>query len=143
MTNSDYTLIPFSEAVERLELGAHFGDHIFEHYGEDDRSVHYYAKNVVIEGDIDLDALFYSDVLARYLIIDDRNTIVGRRVNAAGWKDSSQVLADLRVSDWASEIRPEFRDEFFDSRGQVLCGSGNVDLVKALLAGREILRVRD
>jgi hypothetical protein len=41
-----------------------------------------------------------------------------------------------------SEIRPEFKDEFFDSRGEMLCGNGNVELVQALLAGRDILRKR-
>ena len=46
----------------------------------------------------------------------------------------------LRRSDWLSEVKPEFRDEFFDEEGDVKCGSGNVDLVKALLAGRDILR---
>jgi hypothetical protein len=42
-----------------------------------------------------------------------------------------------------SEIRPEFKDAFFDSRGEMLCGNRNVELVQALLAGRDILRTRD
>jgi len=37
-------------------------------------------------------------------------------------------------------VTPEFRDEFFDRKGDMRCDNGNVDLVKALLAGRDILR---
>lgn len=216
MTDLGFTLMPFAEAVERLDLAAHFGGHVFDQYGEDDRKVRYYEKSAVIEGDIDLDALYYKDnvagifakqdltvngtiinweidttaaflavgrdlrccnlvagcadirvrrdlkadgvivstynhgymevsrdVIARYLIIDDHTTIVGRKVKAAGWKEASNAIAELPDSDWAGEIRDELKDEFFDSRGEMLCGNGNVELVQALLAGRDILRVRD
>jgi hypothetical protein len=68
---------------------------------------------------------------------------VGREIKAAGWKESSSAEGiDFPDSDWLAEIKPEFRDEFFDSRGGVRCQSGNVDLVKALLAERDILRKR-
>lgn len=216
MTGSDFTLMPFAEAVERLGLAAHFGNHVFKQYGEDDRKVRYYEKNGAIEGDIDLDALYYrdnvagifakqdptvtgtifnweidttapflavgrdlkcrnlvagcadirvrrnltaegavvstynhgymeisGDVVAKYFIIDDHTTIVGRDVKAAGFKEAANAIAELPDSDWASEIRPEFKDEFFDSRGEMLCGNGNVELVQALLAGRDILRTHD
>jgi hypothetical protein len=38
------------------------------------------------------------------------------------------------------EIRPKFKAEFFDADGDMICPNGNVELVQALLAGREILR---
>lgn len=80
------------------------------------------------------------DVIAKYLIIDDHTTIVGRNVKAAGWKEAANAIVELADSDWLSEIRPEFRDEFFDKEGGMRCGNGNVELVKALLAGRDILQ---
>jgi hypothetical protein len=36
--------------VKRLNLQTHFGDHIFDQYGEDERCVRYYAENAVIDG---------------------------------------------------------------------------------------------
>jgi hypothetical protein len=211
VANSDFTLMPFAAAVERLNLAAHFGGHLFDQYGEDGRKVLYYEKRGTIEGDIDLDAMYYNDkvagifakqdltvtgtiknweidttaaflavgrdlacanlvagcadirvrrdlkadgvivatynhgymevsrdVIARYLIIDDHTTIVGCEVKAAGFKEAANAIAELPDSDWASEIRPEFKDEFF--RGEMLCGNGNVELIQALLAGRDILR---
>lgn len=83
------------------------------------------------------------NVVAKYLIIDDHTTIVGRNVKAAGWKEAANAIVELPDSDWLSEIRPEFRDEFFDKEGGMRCGNGNVELVQALLAGRDILRARD
>jgi hypothetical protein len=216
MSKSDFSLMPFAGAVKRLNLQTHFGDHIFDQYGEDDRCVRYYAKNAVIDGDVDLDALYNEenvggifakqdltvtgtienweidtvgtflavgrdltcqnlvaggadnrvrrdlkagnavvstynhgymeisrDVIARHFIVDDHFTIVGRNIKASGWKESSAAeMFDFPDSDWRTEIKPEFRDQFFDSSGDVRCQSGNVDLVKALLAGRDILRER-
>lgn len=46
----------------------------------------------------------------------------------------------LPVSSWIAEVRPEFKAEFFDADGNTTCPNGNVALVQALLAGREILR---
>ena len=54
--------MPFAEAVERLDVPAHFGNHVFKQYGEDDRKVRYYEKSASIEGDID--ALYYADNVA-------------------------------------------------------------------------------
>jgi hypothetical protein len=133
LANSQFTLLPFGEAVERLDLPAHFGEHTFDRYDEANLKVRYYEKKGVIEG----------DVIAKYLIIDDHTTIVGRNVKAAGWKEAANAIAELPDSNWLSEIKSQFKDEFFDSRGEMLCGNGNVDLVKALLAGRDILRAHD
>ena len=47
---------------------------------------------------------------------------------------------DFPDSNWIKEVRPEHQHEFFDSRGFQKCPNGNVDLVKALMAGRPILR---
>jgi hypothetical protein len=196
MAGSDFTLMPFAQAVERLDLPAHFGEHTFERYDHDDLKVRCYEKSGVIEGDIDLDALCYrdnvagifakrdltvtgtilnweidttaaflavgrdlkckhlvagcadirvrrnliaegvvvatynhgymeisGDVVAQHLIIDDHTTLVGRNVKAAGWKEAANAIAELSDSNWLSEIRPEFRDEFFDKDGGMLCGS--------------------
>ena len=38
------------------------------------------------------------------------------------------------------EVRSEAKAEFIDAEGNMLCGNGNVDLVQALLKGRDILR---
>ena len=77
---------------------------------------------------------------AKHIIIDDHTTIVRGKVDARGWKDADHVEIALPVSSWVDEIRPDFKAEFFDEDGDMLCGNGNVDLVKALVAGREILR---
>lgn len=79
------------------------------------------------------------DAYAKYLIVDDHCTIVGRDVHGSGWKNSGSAKVELRESDWIDEIRPEFRSEFFDAEGDTNCPSGNVDLVEALLEGRDIL----
>ena len=57
-----------------------------------------------------------------------------------GWKDAEHVEIALPVSSWIEQIRPEFKAEFFRPDGDMICGNGNVDLVQALLAGRDILR---
>jgi hypothetical protein len=80
------------------------------------------------------------DAFAKYIVIDDHTTIVRGRAEAGGWKDAPVTEVALPVSKWIDEVRPEFRAEFFDEDGDMLCGNGNVDLVKALLAGRDILR---
>ncbi len=81
------------------------------------------------------------DVYAKTVIIDDdgSSTIAGK-VFAHGWNASLNADVKLRRSGWIDEVKPEFRNEFFDREGYVKCGNGNVDLVKALLAGRNILR---
>jgi hypothetical protein len=85
--------------------------------------------------------LIGGDVHAKTVIIDDDgpSTIDGK-IHSSGWNASQNADVKLRRSDWIREVKPEFRDEFFDEEGGVKCGSGNVDLVKALLAGRDILR---
>lgn len=212
MEGTEFTLLSFEEAVSTLQLEAHFGDRMFDQYGEEGGSVRYYEGNAVIEGDIDLDALFYKEnvagifvrgdlevrgsilnweidttasflavgrdlscvnliagcadicvrrdlkasgivvstynhgymeisrnVDAKYFIVDDHHTIVGGKVNARGWKACNEEF-DLRDSAWIDEVKLELRDEFFDSRGFMKCPNGNVDLVKALMAGRPILQ---
>jgi hypothetical protein len=83
-----------------------------------------------IAGDVDAD---------RVIIDDDGSATIGGMVGAKGWTSSPKSSAEIRRSDWIHEIRPEFRDEFFDSQGYMKCLNGNADLVKALLAGRDIL----
>jgi hypothetical protein len=213
MPSSSFELIPFDEAIPRLGLAAHFGEHAFDHFGEEGGSVRYYADDAHIDGDVDLDKMFYSDnvagifaardltisgsvlnweidttasflavgrdlachnviagsadirvrrdlkaenivvstynhgylevsrdVHARYLIIDDHTTIVGGKVHGLGWKDAEFVDVPLTVSNWRQELLPAVKDEFIDDQGDVKCPNGNVDIVKALLAGRQILR---
>ena len=77
---------------------------------------------------------------ARRIVIDDHTTIVRGKVEARGWKDAEHVEIALPVSAWFGEVRPEFKPEFFSPNGDMLCGNGNVDLVQALLKGRDILR---
>jgi hypothetical protein len=212
MASTEFKLLSFEEAIAELELEAHFGDRMFDQYGEEGGSVRYYDGDGVTEGDVDLDALFYNEnvagifvrgdldvrgsilnweidtvasflavgrdlscvnliagcadirvrrdlkasgvvvstynhgymevsrnATAKFVIVDDHHTIIGGKVNARGWKASNEEF-DLRDSTWIDEVRPELRDEFFDSDGFQKCPNGNVDLVKALLAGRPILR---
>lgn len=80
------------------------------------------------------------NLAAKYLIVDDHQTMVEAEVNARGWKSRGDDDFDWRDSTWFDEVRPEFRDEFFDAEGYEKCPNGNVDLVNALLAGRPILR---
>ena len=80
------------------------------------------------------------DAHARRIIIDDHDTVVRGNAEGRGWKDIQRRKVALPVSDWIEEIRPEFKAEFFTDDGDMICGNGNVDLVQALLAGREILR---
>ena len=77
---------------------------------------------------------------ARHIIIDDHTTIVRDKVEARGWKEANNAKIALPDSSWIDEIRPEFRAEFFKPDGDMICGNGNVDLVQAVLEGREILR---
>ena len=79
------------------------------------------------------------DVRAKWVIIDDHMTIVRGEVPGYGWM-AADAEAPLRQSAWRDEIRPEILAEFFDSGGDFICRDGNVDLVKALLARRDILR---
>ena len=81
------------------------------------------------------------DVYAKMVIIDDDGaSAIDGKVHACGWNASQNAEVKLRRSDWIDEVKPEFRDEFFDRKGDMRCDNGNVDLVKALLAGRDILR---
>ena len=200
-----------AEVTDRLRLESHFYDY-GDRGGGEPSHVRHYIGDARIEGDIDLDALFWDGVAgiwtdgdlvvdgtifnweidtpacflaiggdlrcknlvassadiriardvridgllsstynhgylevarhaqAKHIIIDDHTTIVRGNVDARGWKDAEHVEIALPVSTWIDEVRPEFRAEFFTSDGDMICGNGNVDLVKALLAGRQILR---
>lgn len=204
-------MIPLPEAVARFGLGNYFDEYRLVEYAEGDRALRYYPADATIDGDIDLDRMFWDsriagifaeqdltvagnvwnweidtpatfvrvnrdfscrnliaggaeivvgrdvradgivvatynhgrleisrDVHAKYFIVDDHNTIVGRELVGGGWTDMRGT--NLRESTWLREVRPEFKDEFFKENGFMRCPSGNVDLVKALLAGRNILR---
>ena len=209
MPNSPFEELTIADVTERLQLEKHFS---FHEYDGDGRIIRHYAADATIEGDIDLDAMFWDGVAgiwaendlivsgtilnwqidtpacflsvgrdlacrnlvassadirvgrdaridgllsstynhglieiggnarAKHLIIDDHITIVRGKADARGWKDAEHVEVALPVSSWIKEIRPEFRAEFFGADGDMLCGNGNVDLVQALLRGREILR---
>jgi hypothetical protein len=80
------------------------------------------------------------DVYAKQFIVDDHNTRVGGKLIGRGWTD--QAGTSIRSSRWLDEIRPEFKSEFFRDDGLMKCPNGNVDLVKALLADRDILKAR-
>lgn len=211
MASSEFKLLSFEEAIAELGLEAHFGDRMFDQYGAYGGSVRYYEGDGVIEGDIDLDSLFYNgkvagifargdlvvrgsifnweidtdaaflavgrdlscvnliagcadicvrrdlkasgivvstynhgymeiarDVHAKYFVVDDHHTVVGGQLHGGGWTDESGT--NIRKSRWRDEVRPELKAEFFDDREFMKCPNGNVDLVKALMAGRPILR---
>jgi len=91
----------------------------------------YNHGHLLINGDVHAD---------RVIIDDDGPSIIGGKVFAKGWNSSRNAEVDMRNSEWIDEVRSEFRDEFFRDNGFFKCGNGNVDLVKALLAGRDILR---
>jgi hypothetical protein len=111
------------------------------------------SADIRIARDVNVDGLLSStynhgfievgrDARAKCIIIDDHTTIVRGKVHAGGWKDADHVEIALPVSSWIDEVRPAFKAEFFTSDGDMICPNGNVDLVQALLAGREILRNR-
>ena len=101
------------------------------------------AGNLIVVTDNHGHLLIAGDVHAKYVIIDgDGASVIDGKVHARGWNRSQNAQVDLPESDWIDEIKPEFRDEFFDRRGDMRCGNGNVDLKKALLAGRDILKPR-
>lgn len=81
------------------------------------------------------------DVHAHTLILDDHDALIRGDIHAAGWTSSDRDLA-LPVSDWRAQVRPEFNDEFFLENGDFRNPNGNVSLVKALIAGRDILKPR-
>jgi hypothetical protein len=209
LPNSTFETLTIAEVADRLKLESHF----YDYAGSGEVSyVRHYTGEARIEGDIDLDALFWDSVagiwadgdlvvdgaifnweidtpacflavgrdlycrnlvassadiriardirvdgllsstynhgyievggraFAKHIIIDDHATIVRGKVQAHGWKDAEHVEIALPVSSWIDEVRPEFREEFFRPDGFMKCGNGNVDLVQALLDGREILR---
>jgi hypothetical protein len=80
------------------------------------------------------------DAYAKCFIVDDHHTYVGRDVHGYGWQCAGHGDVEVPESDWIDEVRPEFKSEFFKDDGDMKCPDGNVDLVKALLAGRAILR---
>jgi hypothetical protein len=210
LPNSTFEKLTIAAATDRLQLENHFS---FRHYEGDDRYVRHYTEDATIEGDIDLDALFYDDSVAGIwaekdpgvdgaifnweidtpacflavgrdlvcknfiagsadirigrdakiggilvstynhgylevgrdahawrIIIDDHTTIVRGKAEARGWKDAHKRKVALPVSDWIDEVLPQFKAEFFRDDGDMICGNGNVELVQALLAGRELLR---
>ena len=209
LANSPFETIAIADVVDRLGLENHFS---FHDYDGDGRMIRHYAEDATIEGDLDLDALFWNgvagiwaekdlivggtifnweidtpacflavgrdlccknlvassadiriagdaringvlsstynhgfievgrNVRAGYFVIDDHTTIVHGHTDARGWKDAEHVEVALPVSSWIAEVRPEFKAEFFDADGNMTCPNGNVELMQALLAGREILR---
>lgn len=211
MSASDFRLLPFADAVAQLDLAGHFGEYMFDQYGEGNRQVRVYDDNAVIEGNIDLDALFWAgiagifakrdlqvkgdvlnweidttaaflavgrdlscrhliagssdirvrrdlkaegiavssynhgymdvsrDLHAKVVVVEDHNTIVGGRVHAVGFREPNCGESEIKESVWEKEILPEVRDEFLLPNGFRKCPNGNVDLVKALMAGRKIL----
>jgi len=209
LANSPFKKLTVAEVTERLQHESHFS---FHDYDGDDRYIRHYAEDAEIDGDIDLDALFWDDLTgicaekdfqvngtifnweidtpacflsigrdlicknliatsadirvgrdaridgllsstynhgyldvgrnahAKDIIIDDHTTIVRGKAEARGWKEAANAEIALPDSSWLNEIHPEFRAEFFKPDGGMICGNGNVELVQALLEGREILR---
>jgi len=60
-------------------------------------------------------------------------------VHAIGFREPNCGESKIKESVWEKEILPEVRDEFLLPNGFRKCPNGNVDLVKALMAGRKIL----
>jgi len=209
LANSPFKKLTVAEVTERLQLESHFS---FHDYDGDDRYIRHYAEDAEIDGDIDLDALFWDgltgiwaekdfrvngtifnweidtpacflsigrdlicknliassadvrigrdaridgllsstynhgylevgrNACAKYIIIDDHTTIVRGKAEARGWKEAANAEIALPDSSWFDEVRQEFRAEFFKPDGGMICGNGNVELVQALLKGRDILR---
>lgn len=213
MASTKFELLTFSEAADRLQLSSRYDEYTFQEDSKDGRRIRYYSETAAIEGDIDLDSLFWDgeiggiyaeqdliisgsiwnweidttacflvvgrdlacehliagcadiavgrdlraegivaatynhgrmdigqDAYAKQFIVDDHNTRVGGKLIGRGWTDKGGT--NIRCSSWLDEIRPEFKSEFFKENGYMKCGNGNVDLVKALLAGRDILKAR-
>ncbi|CAL8973643.1 hypothetical protein GJ689_17075 [Rhodoplanes serenus] len=81
------------------------------------------------------------DVHADRMIVDDGAVAsVGGRVAAKGWNGSAAARVALRRSRWADEVRPELRKAFLGPDGALACTGGSLELVQALLDGRDILR---
>ena len=77
------------------------------------------------------------------IIIDDHTTIVRGKADAGGWKDAEHVeVAHFPSVRGSRKSDPKFRAEFFDADGDMICPNGNVELVQALLAGREFCAAR-
>jgi hypothetical protein len=81
------------------------------------------------------------DVEARTLVIDDHHALIRGDVRAPGWTTREGSLG-LPESDWRDEVRPEFVDEFFDADGDFKDGNWNISVVKAVIAGRDVLKPR-
>ena len=60
-------------------------------------------------------------------------------MHAIGFREPNCGESKIKESVWEKEILPEVRDEFLLPNGFRKCPNGNVDLVKALMAGRKIL----
>ena len=59
LPNSPFETIAIADVVDRLGLENHFS---FHDYDDDGRSIRHYAGDAIIEGDLDLDALFWNGV---------------------------------------------------------------------------------
>ena len=81
------------------------------------------------------------DVHARTFILDDHNAVLRGDLHALGWTTRDGDLG-LPESDWHDEVRPEFIDEFFAEDGDFKDGNWNISIVKALVAGRDVLKPR-
>ena len=75
------------------------------------------------------------------LIVDDHHALLRGDLNATAWTTRDTGLG-LPLSDWRDEVRPEFVREFFNADGDFKDGNWNSSGVKALLAGRDVLKPR-
>ena len=81
------------------------------------------------------------DVHARTFIVDDHHALLRGDLHATAWTTRDTGLG-LPVSDWHDEVRPEFVREFFNADGDFKDGNWNISVVKALVAGRDVLKPR-
>ena len=81
------------------------------------------------------------DVHARTLILDDHNAVLRGDLHAPGWTTRDRGLG-LPESDWTDEVRPEFIKEFFNEDGDFKDGNWNISIVRAVIAGRDVLKAR-
>ena len=59
LPDSPFETLTVAEVTDRLQLESHFS---FHEYDGDDRIIRHYAEDATIEGDLDLDALFWDGV---------------------------------------------------------------------------------
>jgi Clp amino terminal domain, pathogenicity island component len=79
------------------------------------------------------------DIEARTLVLDDHHALLRGDIRAPGWTTRDRGLG-LPESDWRDEVRPEFVSEFFNDDGDFKDGNWNVSIVKAVIAGRDVLK---